>query len=77
MVKPYSDDLRARIGEAVCDGYEHSIIAARRAFLVRSPDDQRRDPLPCCVVQDQPIHHAQDRLPKSSLESRFTPRRNP
>src|SRR5476649_1854505 len=42
-----------------------------------SADDQRRDPQPPLVAQHQSIHHTQDRLPKSSLESRFEPIGNP
>jgi len=49
---------------------KHPIVPARRALLIRPPDDQGRNPLPLRIAQHQTIQHAQDRLPKSSLESR-------
>src|SRR6266496_1664260 len=49
--------------------HEHSIVAPGGAFLVSSTYDQRRHPLPRRVAQNQPVHHTQDCLPKSSLES--------
>ena len=48
---------------------KHPVVPARRALLVRPPNDQRRNPLPLFILQNQTIHHTQDRLPKSSLES--------
>src|SRR5258705_7531311 len=49
--------------------HEHPVVAAGRTLLVWPAYDQRGHPLPRRVAQNQPIHHTQDCLPKSSLES--------
>src|SRR5205085_2892067 len=41
------------------------------------PDDQPRDALPLLVPENKPIHDAQSRLPKSSLESQPVAIENP
>src|ERR1700756_2293544 len=56
---------------------EHPVVPSRRALLVGPTDDQRRNPPPRPIAQHQTIHHTQDRLPKSSLESRFARLENP
>lgn len=56
---------------------EHTIVATRRPALIRTADDQTRYPLPLPIVEHQPIHDAQGRLPKRSLESCFMPIENP
>jgi hypothetical protein len=73
---------RSRQGEPVrtiqsTTFHEHPIVATGRTFLVRPAYDQRRHPFPRCVVQNQTIHHAQDCIPKSSLESDLVPKGNP
>jgi hypothetical protein len=60
---------RARTHDPQHNFHEHPIVAPGGAFLVRSTYDQRRHPLPRPVAQNQPLHHTQDCLPKSSLES--------
>src|SRR5258707_15511757 len=57
--------------------HEHRVVAPGRAFLVRPAYDQRRYPLPRRVAQNQPFHHTQDCLPKSSLESDLLLKGNP
>src|SRR5438445_178014 len=57
--------------------HEHPIVAPGGAFLVRPTYDQRRHPLPRRVAQNQPVHHTQDCLPKSSLESDLRLKGNP
>src|SRR5260221_14291078 len=57
--------------------HEHPVVAPSRAFLVRPAYDQRRYPLPRRVAQNQPFHHTQDCLPKSSLESDLLLKGNP
>src|ERR1700687_1038081 len=57
--------------------HEHPVVASGGAFLVRSTYDQRRHPLPRRVAQNQPLHHTQDCLPKSSLESDLLLKGNP
>jgi hypothetical protein len=52
---------------------EHSVIAARRAFLVRSADDQWRYPIPLFIAQHQAILHAQDCLQKAVLNHASAP----
>src|ERR1700730_4492139 len=57
--------------------HEHPVVAPGGAFLVRPTYDQRRHPLPRRVAQNQPVHHTQDCLPKSSLESDLLLKGNP
>ena len=68
---------RARTDDPQHTFHEHPVVAPRGAFLVRSTYDQRRHPLPRRVVQNQPLHHTQDCLPKSSLESDLLLKGNP
>src|SRR3984893_1581965 len=68
---------RARTHEPKPAFHEHPVIAPGRAFLVRSTYDQWCYPLPRRVAQNQPIHHTQDGLPKSSLESDLLLKGNP
>src|SRR6266481_8703704 len=60
---------RARTDDPKHTFHEHPVVASGGAFLVRPPYNQRRHPLPRRVAQNQPLHHTQDCLPKSSLES--------
>src|ERR1700757_5362736 len=57
--------------------HEHPIVAPSGALLVGATYDQRRHPLPSCVAQYQTVHHTQDCLPKSSLESDLRLKGNP
>ena len=68
---------RARAHDPKHASHEHPVIAAGRALLVRPAYDQRCHPFPRRVVQNQTIHHAQDCLPKSSLESDLVLKGNP
>src|SRR5712691_4803526 len=68
---------RARTHDPQHTFHEHPIVAPGGAFLVRSTYDQRRHPLPRRVAQNQTVHHTQDCLPKSSLESDLLLKGNP
>jgi hypothetical protein len=48
----------------------HAVVAARRAALVRTTNDQAGDTIPLRVTQSEPVHHTQGFLLKESLESR-------
>ena len=56
---------------------DHPVVAPGRALLVRPADDERSHPIPSGISPNQAIHHAKGCLPKSSLESRSAPIRNP
>ena len=68
---------RARTHDPQHPFHEHPIVAPGRALLVRPTYDQRRHPLPRRVAQNQTVHHTQDCLPKSSLESDLLLKGNP
>lgn len=42
--------------------HEHLVVPTRRTLLIRTADDQWRDPLLLIITQHQPIHHSQDCL---------------
>ena len=51
----------------------HPVIAPRRASLIQTTNDQRRNPVPCRIAQNQPVHNAQDRLPPKATLMMWTP----
>src|SRR5215211_5262381 len=54
-----------------------NILLSRPVDPFWSTYDQRRHPLPRRIDQNQPVHHTQDCLPKSSLESDLLLKGNP
>ena|SRR5579863_713050 len=48
---------------------KHAVVAARRAALVRTTNDEAGDTIPLRIAKSEPVHDTQDFLPKESLES--------